>query len=283
MRELWRKTAKLFFGRPTLWVPVLCADFISFCFWQFQGLAAQVLVHWLTLHSSLFQWTPSSGDPFAAYAVKLALVTRPFAYATHFLNVCLYATAFVVTAKLVEAIDRNARPDFLEAISAARVRLRGILGFSLKLCLFYVPAEIVMCKSLLLLLRHPLHYDPVAVGVLNASVGLATRTVVAYCLTPSALLLLRDSPVHSLQRDSKRWGRVFSFVLIIVISAVGYFAGIEGHAPLGTHFIPVWHRLEMDFAASLLRAFPYIALFIALSLIEKRDAAESEVVAVGSS
>ena len=282
MNELWRKTAKLFFGRPTLWIPVLCADFICFCLWQIQGLAAQVLVHWLALHSSLLQWSPVYEGQYAAHALKLALVTRPFAYATYFLNVCLYAGAFVVTAELVEAIDRDAGPNFLGGLSAAKVPLRRILGFSLKLCLFYVPAEIVTCESFLLLLRRPLHYDPVTVGLLNAGVGLATRMVVAYCLTPSALLLLRDSPAHSLQRNSKRWGRFFSFVAIIVIAAIGHFAGVGEQALLESYFIPAWRRLEMDFAVSLLCAFPYIALFIALSLVEKRDAQEPELVTVGT-
>jgi hypothetical protein len=278
MRKIWRRTAKLFFGRPTLWIPVFCADFISFCLWQLQGLAAQVLVHWLALHSSLPVYERQLYErQYAAHAMKLAVVTRPFAYATYFLNVCLYVAAFVITAQLVEVVDRNARPNFLEGLGAARMRLRGILGFSLKLCLFYVPAEIVACEGFLLMLKHPLHYDPLTVWTLNSGVGLATRAVVAYCLTPSAILLLCDSSVHSLQRDSKRWGRVFSFVAIIVISAIGYLAGVGEQAFLESHFIPVWHRLEIDFAASLLRAFPYTALFIALSLIATSDAQEPEL------
>lgn len=282
MREIWRRTWSLFFNRSVLWLPVLCAEFLSSWLWRLQRLAAADLIHWLILHTSLFRLTVSGGRPWEAWHVKLAFITSPFVFGTYFLNVCLYATALVVTAKLVEASDRDVRPDFLVGLRAARVQLRRILGFSLKFFLCYVPAAIGAFEGLRLVLRDPLHYDPLLVRALNSALSLVTYLVVAYFLTPSALLLLRDSPLPPLERDSVRWGRVFSFAAVIVILAVGYLANVAEQTLLESHFIPVFPHLMMSLAVSLLCAFPYIPLFIALSLIATSDAQEPELVPVVS-
>src|ERR1700677_4007085 len=54
MRDLWRKTTALFWENPILWLPVVCADLLAFCFTRLQKLLTRQLINSLLLgHSAL--------------------------------------------------------------------------------------------------------------------------------------------------------------------------------------------------------------------------------------
>jgi hypothetical protein len=54
MRDLWRKTTALFWESPILWLPVVCADLLAFCFTRVQKLLTWQLINSFLLgHSAL--------------------------------------------------------------------------------------------------------------------------------------------------------------------------------------------------------------------------------------
>lgn len=280
MRDIWRKTARLFWERPVLWVPVLCADFLGFWLLWFQRLAAKKLIIWL-----LFKHSTLGGSLVPRYSMPGltllgVLIGGPLEWGSFFLDIGFYTMAFVMTGVMVGMISQESIPDFSLAFHVARLRLRRILGFSLKLILLCAVWLALIAVASTKFSDRP---RPISGYLFGFGMGAVGFLIAAYCLTPSALLLLRDAPSRLERRESALWGRGFSIATAIAVSAIAYFAGVAERSFLAsTNFAGDIPQLILNLAVSLLAAFPYIALFIALSLIEASDTKEPELVSVAS-
>lgn len=282
MREIWRKTAELFWERPILWVPVLCAEFITFWLAQINNLITTKLGYW-------FLWSPASVLSRAlaprgagiSWLVKDMLIMVPFLWCGRFLLACLYAAAFVMTAALVDGISSSGKADLSFALYSTTQGLRRILGLALEIFLYFLACALLCIP--LGLVDGSIRAHGIPLFIVGYCEAFVFYMGMAYFFVPASMLLLRDASSRLLKRESSLWGYGFSVGAALAIFAISYFSSLAEKtlavAPVFTEGIP---QLFVELAVSLLIAFPYIPLFIALSLIEKRDAAESEVPTIAS-
>lgn len=278
MREIWRKTAELFWERPILWLPVLCADFIGYWLREFQGVLTRELIRWLLLGpASVFdsRLVPHGSVPILE--LKAALIGGPFVWGGYFVSIGLYTIAFVATAVLVKSIDQSGKPDFRLAFGVVKSRIRRILRFSLRVLLFFAVAAAVWSFVLIPLAVKSLREE--SLNVLAVGVTILVEAITAYCVAPAALSLLTESSSQMMNRESVRWGRGFSIAGSIAGLVIAFIPVMQGQRllnPIIVHVGPV----VFNMITSLLFVLPYIPMFIALSLIAMNDAQMPEIVAV---
>ena len=105
------RSLTLFWENPILWLPLVCADLLVFCFTRLQKLLTRQLIDSLLLnHPAL---TGQAIRPVAqpALIMKAAVLNGSFVWGTYFLNTCLYTVAFVITATLVHTLGQDMQPD----------------------------------------------------------------------------------------------------------------------------------------------------------------------------
>jgi hypothetical protein len=272
MRELWHKTTALFWENPVLWLPVVCADLLAFCFTQLQKLLTWQLINsFLLSHSAL---TGQAIQPVDRHAVivKAAILGGSFVWGTYFLNTCLYTAAFVVTATLVRTLEQHLRPDLPLVLGSLRSRSRRMLVVSIKLLALYALAGLLLIQATTLAQKWALP----ATYLIPCFLVLATVSF-AYCMAPSGISLLRNAQSRSVTHEYITWGRSFSILMVLASFAIGYFAPMVERSlfasPLLARGFP---RLMIEAIASSVAAFPYVLLFISLALIATIDAGDTE-------
>jgi hypothetical protein len=272
MRDLWRKTTALFWENPILWLPVVCADLLAFCFTRLQKLLTRQLVNSLLLsHSALTGQVIPPADQHAVIT-KAAIIFGPFVWGTYFLNTCLFTAAFVVTATLVSALEEHVRPDLPLVLGSLRSRSRRILVLSIKLLALYALAAALLLQATTLAQKwkFPVTY------LIPCFLVLVT-VCIAYCMAPPGISVLRNAESRSVTPEYIAWGRSFSMLMVLSSLAAGYFVPMVEQSlfasPLLARGIP---RLIIEALASSVAAFPYVLLFISLSLIAANDTGEAE-------
>jgi hypothetical protein len=272
MRDLWRKTTALFWENPVLWLPVVCADLLAFCFTRLQKLLT-----WQLINSFLLSRSARTGQAIPpvderAVITKAAFLGGPFVWGTYFLNTCLYTAAFVVTAVLVDALGQHLRPDLPLVLGSLRSRIRRILVFSIKLLALYALATVLLLQATTLAQKWKFPTtDLVLCFLVLAFVS------IAYCMAPSGISLLRDAQLRSITPEYITWGRSFSILMVLASLAAGYFVPLVEQSlfvsPLLARGV---QRLIIEAIASSAAAFPYVLLFISLSLIATNRTGEQE-------
>jgi hypothetical protein len=207
------------------------------------------------------------------------MISHPLELGAYFLIVCLYVMAFVLTAKLVGILNQGSGADFSLVFDTVRSRLHRMLVFCVKVFLIVVAAGLLMFGLMVFVIR----FAYVSPNVLGYGAVLLIEITVALALAPQAILLLRDHPSRPVLRKHAWWGRGFSLAAVVAVVTIEYFSRLAQHkliwSPIFAGVIP---QMFLSVIASLVPALPYIPLFIALSLIEKSDAVEAEVVAASA-
>jgi hypothetical protein len=204
--------------------------------------------------------------------MKAAILFGPFVWGTYFLNTCLYTAAFVITAMLVGTLEQHLRADMPLVLGSLRSRIRRILIFSTKLLALYALATVLLLQATTLAQKwkFPVTY------LIPCFLVLASVSI-AYCMAPSGISLLRDAQSRSVTPEYITWGRSFSILMVLASLAVGYFVPMVERSlfasPLLVRGVP---RLIIEALASSVAAFPYVLLFISLSLIATNDRGEPE-------
>jgi hypothetical protein len=272
MRELWHKTTELFWENPVLWLPVVCADLLAFCFTRLQKLLTWQLINFFLLsHSALTGQAIPSVDKHAVI-MKATILGGPFVWGTYFLNTCLYTAAFVVTATLVRTLEQHLQPDLPLALGSLRSRSRRILVVSIKLLALYALAGLLLIQTTTLTQKWklPVTYLIPCFLVLSA-------VSFAYCMAPSGVSLLRDAQSRSVTPKYIAWGRSISILMVLASFAIGYFVPIVERSLFASAFLARgFPRLIIEAIASSAAAFPYVLLFISLALIATDATAETE-------
>jgi hypothetical protein len=266
MRELWRKTTALFWENPILWLPLVCADLLVFCFTRLQKLLTRQLIDSLLLnHPAL---TGHAIRPVAqpALLAKAALLSGAFVWGTHFLNICLYTVALVITATLVQELQ----PDSPGVLHPLGSRIRRILVFSGELLALYALSGVLLLQATRLAEKWRFSTTDLVPGfVMLAYVS------VAYCMAPSGIRLLREAQSRPVTSENFAMGRSFAILMVMTSLAISYFLAIVEQSlntsPLLARGIL---RIMMEVPASAVTALPYVPLFISLALIATNDAAE---------
>jgi hypothetical protein len=269
MRDLWRKTTALFWENPILWLPVLCTDLLAFCFTRLQKLLTRHLIDSLLFSHSALTGQAIQPSGRSALIMKAALLNGPLVWGTYFLNTCLYTAAFVVTATLVGTLAQHVRPDLRLVLISTGSRMRRILVFSVKLLALYALAFAFLVPATTVAQKWKFPY-------LAPGFVILTSILISYCMAPAGISLLRDRQSRTVTAEYVKWGRAFSILMVLGSIALGYFVPMVEQSlfasPLLVRGIP---RVIIEALSSSVAAFPYVLLFISLSLIATNDPVES--------
>ena len=271
MKELWRRSTAVLRDHPIVWVPVLCADLLSFAAKTCSGaLGSQLVLSVLRSQASVFS-RPSG--LIASHVTSVAQAASWVAFlnlTTQFVTLCLYAFAALATWSLVHTVVDQPKPAFAAAIHRAESKRWRI--FDLVLRTFGV----VLCCSILpaVLLGLAMPFLPLArqdrMSFLHAGqfVTLLLGYIAAACwVAPRALRLMQaepGTPIGPRTLGDARLVAAIAVAISLAISSICQMA-VRSYPALRfrDHF---WASVVTGASVSLLSALPFVVLFVFLSL-----------------
>jgi hypothetical protein len=192
------------------------------------------------------------------------MVYAPVGFAAILAVVCLFVAALLVTAKMVEAIDREQTPDLRASWAEVVPRWRGVLIFSVKF-LVACGASLAATAFPAYLLLGAVRHREIATSAIFLNLG--TLTIVC-CL----VLLLVPAAVRLLQVEQKSNMPVSLRGQAVVFAAVATEAGLllGMFAQKLEAGIVLDHRWELTILSalnSIVANAPDVLFFIALALL----------------
>jgi hypothetical protein len=267
MRQIWRNVVHLFWQHPVLWLPLIFADLLAFCLGLVQrSLSHEIAVRFFDDHS-----VPGNTPEYSRQATNVIpdqLLTASFGLVTQLLSICLYTAAFLITAQLVRLILQDLSPNLWSAARSATLHLGAIFSFSLKLFGWAIISALLLATPVYFFIFQNHERRLMETPYFTHGLALLVAVCVAYFVTPAAIELLR-SPTSQPVSPKVAWqGCGFSIPTVIVSQAIAFCAEIAERSFLSNSIRAQPIDIQAIHAiASLLSAFPYIFLFIALSLI----------------
>ena len=258
MRELWRKTAGLFWEKPAIWLPVIVAEFVE----QLFELAR------LHLRNALL---PSRSEMFDIFnqpspgALRLIALSRALAL---LLTVMVWTCAFVYIAGSVESDKPSI--DFALGARLLRARVSRVSLFSVGL----FGANALLGAVMLLPMVFSINFPRFA-RFWGNSQWLMTPlalSMLAFFTAGFALRLLAPK-TNFAEKDIINAG-VFAMLGVLASQAI-MLAG--NHANLAVEAAGQFRAFS--YLISLLSAFPYTPLFLALGVIASSYLAAEETAA----
>jgi hypothetical protein len=270
MQDLWQRTIKLFREHPILWAPLIIADLSAFFLTWLQKSSTKWIIHWLLIkhyHSALDGSViiPNT-DPLAMR--KAAIIVSPLVWGGYFVHICLYTAAFVLTAAFVGKILCNQKPYSADAVSLLRSNLRQVTWFSLKVLALWMIGGISLVLVPAAFIRsffEDRFLGPAAFGAVGALLG---NICASWLLTPAGTRLIQAPFSEDLSAETIKRGRILAILTSAASVVISYFAmKAEASIYISSTFDPAFHHLIVSPLLSLLVAFPYLLLWILLSLL----------------
>lgn len=261
MRELWRRTAALFWARPVLWVPLIVASLLAYGAEELR----RVLNRWILLQlvespASVLSNARAPLHP-PAFSIPLFFIVS---FSAWFLIVYIYSAAFVITARLVR--------DDKTTFTAARKHLEHsrIAGFAFKILALSTCLTIPSAPLTYISARY-YHFALNRSFWYNHALTLLVALIVAACLAPSAIRLLRDRRETPVKGEARAMGIYFAIFVVCASQALQTFCDLSVRAHPSANVIA--HTL-IGLNVCVLTALPYIPLYIALALLADETAAQ---------
>ncbi len=271
VRQVWRKTTALFWQYPVLWLPVLAADLLSFFLAKLQKYVTHVLIYHLLLGpASVFGARSGLIEPSSnAIVFKAAMLGGALEWSMHFAQIFLYTTAFLITAALVRKILRQQTEFFSSGARFMQSRWREILGLSVRIlgivAVFAISLGVLISFTISQTQKYMVHTP---IGLIYI-MSVAAFCCMAYFAAPVAM---RRVCTKILNTESSQNGRIYAVLTVLVSSLLGYcLPYLEGSFATEPFFSSASAVTTRGAIVSLLVAFPYAVLFIALTLIVDDD------------
>jgi hypothetical protein len=263
MTNLFRRASYLFWQFPILWVPVLTADILDTMLKEVRPLVTRALIQSVLQSRSVLSSVP---DPLRASPQsiwKVAFLSGPIIWGAHFVGIVLYASAMTMTATLVLMNPPTIRGLYKQNQDRS---FKDTLFFSLKvfaiIFLIGVPWTAIVGLVSTRFPRSGLIWG----GDFGVLFGIAFTVVVAYFITPTAIRLLRKPRTEPVNIDLMHPARAFA-VLAVIASGLLDRLTVGTESTFLSRFATRTGVLVFDAVASLVGAFPYILLFIGLTLV----------------
>jgi hypothetical protein len=201
------------------------------------------------------------------------MIAGPLGLCRYFLCVCFFVVALAVTAKLVETILEEKKPELSVALRGTVPEWREILLFSLK----YLAALAALSAVMLLSTSSALISYRLSVIVASKaflySVGLVLEGGVAWLLMPAAMRLLQSPDVTPVSVQCRRRGTVFVVFMSALALALGDIVGMaEARVMLDNQ----WELSAVSALNSIVVNAPEVFLFISLSLLASGYSREAD-------
>jgi hypothetical protein len=264
MQTLWRKTSELFWQHPVLWLPILIAAILQFLLLKIQQLMSQKIVAFFAEGARSVLGGPAepSSDPYHAM-MKAGLFAVPLSIGIYLLNICLYVTALLVVARLVQASLAGDALNLRSAIGGTiQTCRRSVLGISLKILAAFV-------FGFLLFVQVFQRFTP-STTISGRNVGytfaIILSVIAGYILTPAVMrILLSFRPISATDLSRARWTVILGVVVSIVIGLFAQRAELSFFT--ASTYPSALQQWLMQIVGELFTALPYVPLSIALSLI----------------
>jgi preprotein translocase subunit SecG len=285
VRQVWRETAALFWQYPVLWLPVLGADLISFFLTRLEKYVKHLLIYHVLLEPASVlggrRFLPGSSSN--AVAFKAAMSGATLEWSMHFAQIIFYTTAFFMTASLIRRMSRREMELISSSVQFVRSRWRAVFGLSLRVlglvALFVISYGALIAFTTAQTRKYMVHPPTWWMYVMSA----AAFCGMAYFAAPMAMRRIGAMALKPLKAESKRNGRIFAVLTVLVSSLLGYglpyFEGSFTAEPLFSGSPAV---TTLEAIVSLLVALPYVVLFIALTLMVDGDLAVEPLKAVAN-
>lgn len=210
MKDIWRKIWELLRDFPVLWMPCLYVNLLAICLWQLRGIAEKGIFQLFSMSRSVLDGATAEPGLDHATLANASTVFTTVEIATEFTILCLFVAAFMVTAKMVEAIGCGQAPDMRAAWTKVVPYWRRILIFSAKfvaVCIVLTVAAVVLAIVLLAAIHHPEFLKSTAFNNM-------TMITVACCLmlvlTPAAIRILQADKETRVPKESRKCAMVFT-------------------------------------------------------------------------
>jgi hypothetical protein len=294
MRTLWRTTASLLRKYPILWLPVVLARLITFHLgWLDDTLRYKIGIRLLPLLAHTHAHSVLSGNittdsPEPVVLRKIAALTAPIHFGRLFVGDFLFACALIAIAAMLRSLAITGRGTLRDAGAPISESVYRISIFCLKLLgLGLISGWITSYVApfvgsfidhngpqKLLLLSHrsqmALGGSPIFIDFLYHLWILPITLCVVYVIAPIELHLLQppDLPPAPNQRRQARLAEMTASVGISVLGLAAWTAQRS--------FFQLIVRTDQNtyltsIAASLVKAIPYVPLYIAFYLIANPD------------
>ena len=269
MEEFWRETSELLLQRPILWLPVLLADLLGFLVTLGSGALLRSVVLAPLQYRSALGGAPMRAPISAAAMQHATLMAGLITWPSNFLRLLLYAAALIVTASLVGSFAKRRAQKPVEIGAALQRSFPGILSLTLRSFAIYAAAALLLDWVGKWLLAHG-HKTAFANPWVEIGAGVLVVAALAWFIAPAAIQVLTERASTPLR---KREAQIFAFGLGIVSLALGRFVATNVHAVRITSPLALY---ALELTGSWIAALPYVVLFVLLSRIAFKAAAEAE-------
>jgi hypothetical protein len=274
MKKLCDRVAELLREHPILWLPYIAADILAICLWRLRGLAEKGIFHWfttITVHSVL------GGDIAlprrdSATLARASIAYAPIGFATIIAVVCLFVASLLVTAAMVDSIEREQRLDAREILARIAVRWRRILLFALRFLITVgvFIAGITLLSYYLLFLVH--RQELITSFWLVAGLMLIGVGCTAWLVIPAAMRLLRGETA-SVSAQIRNQGTILAILAAETGLGIGFLIQkLEVSIMLNSR----WEITALSVFNSVIANAPDALLFIALALLAAELSRESD-------
>jgi hypothetical protein len=227
MKELLRSSAVLLRDHPVLWVPYLAIQLLQYLLNIGSPYAEHKVLYWcLHTHSALggeSLWA----DPNSFTVRWRFLFLFPFEPGQHYLDLCLMAACMVGTTVWARSILEGKSARLTEMLSRLRNDAGRILWFAFKVsmtALLLVGVPGVLLTSLESAIRWPdwvlvkaaIFHDLIHSEIGLYAIGCGFFLLLAWCISPWAMNLLRETKLDKTQAALKRTGRWFAMAVAIL-------------------------------------------------------------------
>ncbi|HEY0264741.1 MAG TPA: hypothetical protein VGC07_09460 [Granulicella sp.] len=259
MKELWRKTADLFWQHPVLWLYVAVADLAGFLVTQIQAWASHRVIVWLVARhqQSVLGSTPESMN--YVETLKLTFLVAPLSWARYLICILLYIAAYFLIADCVRPAAMGPVADRSSSY-LRRLGNRQTITFAVKMLILYAGTSWLII-GMMNASGNMLLTTPISMWIFAFTVSI----VVVYIMTPSGLLLLSPDVFSGDVAKRLKLARISGLMAALTCAVLGAFCSQVAQASAErSHAVP---SLWMQAIGSLLTALPYCPLFISLSLL----------------
>ena len=270
MKELWRKTAKLFLNYPILWLPYLCACLLNSSLEMLRHAMRLWIFYWLSTRRSVLGGPPIQIDSDFA-GTQAFWITGAMEWSLRYLFFCLDTLALVATAALVTMIVRGEQPRLRAALEDLRGSSKRILVYSFKLFFLFL-AFATFVRLLLFPWMHwginsatTAGWSRITNFALTQGQAFISVILFAWIITPITIRLLRVPDAEPPSAGEKKLGRYFS--ILTGVCAIALEAALF---PLLLRLVSLRQFPKEVFASlvSVVLSFPFSVLgLIGLALI----------------
>jgi hypothetical protein len=273
MQKLCRRVANLLMKHPILWLPYIGADLLAIGLWQLRGLAEKGIFHWFATGHSVLGGDIALPRYDHAALIRASIAYFPIAIATIVVIVCFFVASLLVTADMVDSIEREQRPDGRAILVSLAAHWQKIILFALRFLIIFgsITAGITVLSYYLLFRMHRQYL--ITSFWLLAGVELVVVGCTVWLVLPAAMRLLGREATVTVPTQTRNLGTILAIIVTEIGVALGFIVPkLETSMMLNSR----WEITTLSVFNSMIANVPDVLLFVALALLATGELQEND-------